>query len=190
MHKACTHCNISFKIEELDRQLLDKLSPYVGKKKFQLDDPKLCPDCRQQRRASFRNDHNYYKNNCHLCGTSVISVYSSDKNFQVLCDTCFWSDKWNPLSYGRDFDFSKPFFQQYAEMRANVPRLAIFNSQSENSKYTVHSMLNKNCYLSSSLRDSENVSYTDRLFVARDCQDILHGKNLELCYDCTLTEDS
>jgi len=134
---------------------------------------------------AFRNDQNYYKNTCHLCKKGIISIYSPDTPIKVLCSNCYWGDKWNPLDYGQEFDFSRPFFEQYAEMRAEVPRLAIFNTQSDNSEFTVHSSRNKNCFMCSSTVDSEDVYYSDWAFNCMDSMDLLFCSNMEMCYECT-----
>ncbi|MBN2095994.1 hypothetical protein JW752_01185 [Candidatus Peregrinibacteria bacterium] len=171
----CKNCNTGFEFTEADKKVHEKMN---------VPPPALCPDCRQQRRIAFRNDSNYYRNACHLCKKPVVSIYSPDKPLKVLCPDCFWRDKWDPLEYGQDFDFNRPFFEQYAEMRAKVPRLAIFNTQSENSEFTVHSSKNRNCYMGSSLVDSEDVHYSDWAFNSRDCMDLLFCSRMEMCYEC------
>ena len=172
----CKQCKSSFEFMKADKKV---------HKKMNVPPPKLCPDCRQQRRIAFRNDSNYYRNTCHLCKKPVVSIYSPDKPLKILCPDCFWGDKWDPLEYGQDFDFNRTFFEQYAEMRAKIPRLAIFNTQSENSEFTVHSSKNRNCYMGSSLVDSEDVHYSDWAFNCRDCMDLLFCSRMDMCYECT-----
>lgn len=69
-------------------------------------------------------------------------------------------------------------------LRSKVPRIAIFNSKSENSEYTVHSGGNRNCYMSSSLVDCEDVHYTDWGFYCKDSLDLYMCTGCELCYFC------
>lgn len=176
----CKQCTSSFEITKADEKI---------HKKMHVPSPTHCPDCRQQRRIAFRNDSNYYRNTCHLCKKSVVSIYSPDKPIKVLCPDCFWSDKWDPLDYGQDFDFNHSFFEQYEEMRSKVPRLAIFNTQSENSEFTVHSSKNRNCYIGSSLVDSEDVHYSDWAFNCKDCMDLLFCNRMEMCYECVDSQD-
>lgn len=172
--------------DDLDFQ--QKLSPTIGGKTFRIPPPTHCPSCRQQRRCAFRNDQHYYRNACSLCKKSLISIYSLDKKIPVLCDDCFWSDRFDPLQYGVEMDFSRPFFEQFAEMKAKVPRLAIFHTQSENAEYTVHSSRNRNCYMGSSVVDCEDVHYSDFSFLSRDCLDLFSCEAMELCYECLLSD--
>jgi hypothetical protein len=70
--KICKHCQSSFEITDKDLELYDKISPSFpspdslvsGLKKIQIPSPTLCPDCRQQRRLSFRNERNLYRRKC------------------------------------------------------------------------------------------------------------------------------
>lgn len=184
MEKQCTACTALFTVSSEDRAFLDRLAPVIGGTPITLPDPTHCPDCRQQRRLAFRNDSNYYKNTCFSCKKNIISIYSPDKHLPVLCHDCFWSDNWDPLAYGKAVDFSRPFFEQYAALKKAVPRLSIFNTQSENSDYTVHASKNKNCYMSCSTMRSENVYFSDWAIDSTDCADLVMCSNMELCYAC------
>ncbi len=184
MKKRCTQCTESFTVTPEAITMLGRLAPVVGGKTLVLPEPTCCPDCRQQRRLTFRNDSHYYKNTCVSCKKSVISIYSPDKNLPVLCPDCFWSDQWDALAYGRDFDFSKSYAEQFAELKKIVPRLCIFNTQSDNADYTVHSSRNKNCYMCSSTLGSQDVYFSDWSIDSSDSSDLLMCSEMELCYAC------
>lgn len=188
MQKTCRQCQISFDATDDDLAFLERLTPVVLGHRFPLPPPTFCPECRQQRRLAFRNDQHYYRHTCVLCKKPLISIYSPDKKIPVLCDACFWSDRFDPLVYGRPIDLHQPFLGQFQEMRTSVPRLAIYHTQSENSEYTVHSSRNRNCYMSSSLVDDEEVHYSDFTFESRDCMDLFSCGRMELCYECLFCE--
>jgi hypothetical protein len=96
-----------------------------GKIKYLIPSPTLCPDCRQQRRLSFRNERKLYKRKCDFSGKDIISIYSPDKPYKVYDQEIWWSDKWEALDYGKEFDFSRTAFEQFDELMKEVPRLAI-----------------------------------------------------------------
>jgi hypothetical protein len=48
-------------------------------------------------------------------------MYSPDKSYKVYSQDEWWSDKWDAMDYGRDFDFSRGFFEQINELIINVP---------------------------------------------------------------------
>lgn len=139
--------------------------------KIQVSPPTLCVDCRQQRRYAWRNERTLYRRNCDLCGKSTVTIYSANKPFKVYCVSCWWGDGWDPASYGRDFDFSRPFFEQFSELQHEVPRMALLTKNSINSEYTNHSGDNKNVYLSFACFINENVFYSTWVMKSRDCMD-------------------
>jgi len=190
VHKTCANgwCKNEFEVTEEDLAFYEKVSPEFDGEKSLFPSPTLCPPCRQQRRIAFRNDSCYYKNTCTSCKKQVISIYSPDTGLPVFCYECFWSDQWNAHEYGREFDFTKTFLEQFDALKKVTPRLTIFNTQSENSDYTVHSSRNKNCYMSSSIIDCENVFFSDFVFDCIDCIDCFSCSKMELCSSCIFSE--
>lgn len=153
--------------------------------KIAVPPPTWCPKCRLQRRLSFRNERTLYKRGCGLCGNQIISVYHEQSSYQVYCQSCWWSDGWDPLEYGRKYDFSKPFFEQYRELQLKVPRLALVNTNSINSEYTNYAGNNKNCYLifSNATGNNENCAYGTSVSDSRDSFDLINIYSCELVYD-------
>ncbi|MBI3305841.1 hypothetical protein HYZ82_01755 [Candidatus Nomurabacteria bacterium] len=160
--KKCKNCQKDFPIEAEDFNFYEKIK---------VPAPTWCPKCRQQRRYAWRNERTLYRRNCDLCGKSTVTIYSPNKPYKVYCNECWWGDDWDPSSYGRDFDFSKPFFEQFSELQHDVPRMALLNKRSVNSKYTNHSGDNKNVYLSFACFDDENVMYSTWVQKSRDCME-------------------
>lgn len=185
--KQCRYCNSAFEVAPEDLDFYDKISPILAGQKYAVPVPTLCPDCRQQRRLTWRNERSFYSRFCDLCKKPVISIYSPENPFPIYCNSCWWSDKWDPKKYGRDFDFNRPFFEQFYELRKAVPQLAIMNDDgvnSENCAYCQDYAFGKNCYLVSGSWYSENSFYSNdgtnyNRFVC-DCMDL---KNSELVYE-------
>ncbi|MCP6719891.1 MAG: hypothetical protein KJI72_01010 [Patescibacteria group bacterium] len=175
--QVCRSCEQKFTIKPDDFAFYEKIS---------VPPPTLCPDCRQQRRYAWRNERVLYRRRCDLCGKSTVTIYSLNKPFKVYCPPCWWSDKWDALEYGRDFDFSRPFFGQWQELQLQVPRIALLTKNSVNSEYTNHAWDNKNCYLCFGCGWSENVMYSTNIFPARDCIDCyrIEKESNELLYEC------
>lgn len=176
MIKNCKNCYQNFTLEADDFEFL---------KKFGVPEPTHCPDCRNQKRWAFRNDRIFYIRDCDMCKNKMITVYSPDKELTVYCRDCFLSDKFAPLEYGQDFDFNRSFFEQYEEMRTKVPRISMYQTQSENSDYTIHSGKNRNCYMANALRECENVYYSDFAQFCKDSMDLYMCSYLENSYFCT-----
>lgn len=101
----------------------------------------------QRRKLCFRNERSLYTRVCDGTGDRIISVYAPNSPYKVYKSDYWYGDDWDPLDYGRGFDFSRPFFEQYAELQKDVPRLALSNVHGVNSDYCNMTFHNKNCYL-------------------------------------------
>lgn len=174
--KTCQNCKNSFTIEPDDFSFYEKIK---------VPPPTFCPDCRQQRRYAWRNERTLYRHNCDLCQKSIVTIYSPNKPFKVYCLSCWWSDGWDSTSCGRDFDFSRPFFEQFSELQHDAPRMALLTKNSVDSEYTNHAGDNKNAYLSFATFGSENVSYCNWMMNSRECVDcsFIYEKG-ERLYEC------
>ena len=168
--KNCQNCKQDFIIEAEDFQFYEKIK---------VPAPTWCVQCRHRRRYAWRNERVLYRRNCDLCGKSTVTIYSPNKPFKVYCSPCWWSDKWSGYDFGRDFDFSRPFFEQWQELQLQVPRIGLLSKNSVHSEYTNHSNNNKNCYLSYSTFDSENILYSNSVW-----------KNGNNCCDCTMLTEA
>ncbi|TSC59469.1 MAG: Uncharacterized protein Greene041662_445, partial [Candidatus Peregrinibacteria bacterium Greene0416_62] len=135
MNEVCTHCSAPFEITQADLDFYARVSPEIAGKRYDIPAPKLCPDCRQQRRLAWRNERHLYHQKCELTGKSVITNFGEHTGIHVYDAHEWWTDKWDPLSYGRSFDFSRPFFEQYAELQCVVPQLSLSVWNSENADY-------------------------------------------------------
>jgi hypothetical protein len=170
-------------------EFYEKVSPVFAGKKYSIPTPTLCPDCRQQRRLSFRNERKLYKRKCDATGKDIVSIYSPDKPFKVYHQDYWWGDAWNPMSYGREFDFGRGFFEQFRELLREVPRPALFQRGSENSEYTQTSTNNKNGFMLFESSFNEDCSYSYWLHHSADCVDCSFCDLCNLCFDCIDSSD-
>jgi len=134
---------------------------------------------------SFRNERTLYKRKCDAPGheEEIISVFSKDKPFIVYDHKYWWSDEWNPLSFGAEYDFSKKFFSQFRELLERIPLLALFNGNAINSDYANHAYDSKNCYLISAAITNENVMYSNRTAKNKDSIDLYLTDKMEASYE-------
>jgi len=109
--------------------------------------------------------------------------------FKVYCHDCFFSDKWDPVQYGREYDFSKPFFAQWRELQEEIPQIALFNENSVNSPWTNYELDDKNCYLNFGGHYNEDCAYNQYVLKCKDCFDNFWLMNGELDYENILCEN-
>lgn len=178
----CLQCGVDYEVTDEDVAFYDKISPIIEGKKYPIPLPKMCPSCRQQRRLSFRNERKLYNRKSDMSGKSIISIYSPDKPYKVYDQDEWWSDKWDPMIYGRDFDFSRSFAEQFRELYVDVPRVSLHTINNENSYYTCYTLNLKNCYLLFGAGNDEDCMYGKYVSYSKNCVDCLCLYSSEFCY--------
>jgi hypothetical protein len=180
MQKTCAISGQPFTVSDEDRAFYEKMG---------VPEPTLCPSERSFRRMNHRNEYSLYHRKCDLCEKQIIAMYDSDSKFQVYCQDCFWSDKWNALDHGVEFDFTQPFFEQMKSLRLKAPRLAIINKQSENSDFCNYSFANKNSYLCFGSHYEEDCYYGEYSTKNKNCVDNLWIYQCTYCYSCQFSKN-
>lgn len=188
MQKACRNCGRSFVITQDDLSFYERTAPVLDGKKFTLPSPTLCPACRLQRRLAYRNQIYVYRRPSSTTGEPIFSMFPEGTPFPVIANDEWWSDRWNPLNYGTPFDFSRPFFPQFEELRNSVPHRALSAHHVENCDYCNNISLARNCYLTFSTSRAEDCLYCETAWHSRDCIDCTYTNASELCEDCVMCE--
>jgi hypothetical protein len=112
-------------------------------------------------------------------------MYPDGTSFPVIERDDWWSDSWDAMSYGRDFDFSRPFFEQFFELRDCVPHPSLCTaSNSDNCAYVNHTGWSKNCYFTFNTGGNRDCMYVETCENSVDCIECTRSPNCELCYDC------
>jgi len=173
-NRICQNCKKDFNIESEDFNFYAKIK---------VPAPTWCPDCRFQRRLLFRNNRVFYKRECALCKKSVIAIYHKDKPYTIYCRDCWLSDKWDPMTYGQEYDFSKPFFEQFKELQKEVPRANLYQTNFISSDYCNYGDDFKECYLLFGGKDNERVLFGNQVFESHDSLDISFCSKIEFSYE-------
>lgn len=201
--RNCQNCKIDFNIESEDFSFYEKMK---------VPSPTFCPDCRLQRRYAWRNERALFKAVCGLCKKSILSMYSKECTFPVYCRDCWLGDGWDPFNFGVDYDFSRPFFEQFKQLLNTVPSMNLMQVRGVNSDYANGYVGARNVYLSYSVVEGEDIWYSrnvdrsryvmdglgvgdsERVFHtvhAADSYDIVYSQQLRSCmnsafiFDCT-----
>jgi len=174
--RSCQKCEKNFNIEPEDFKFYEKMGVLA---------PTWCPDCRLQRRLSFRNERTLYKRPCELCGIDTISRFDPIRGIVNYCGECWWSDKWDPTTYGQDYDFSRPFFEQMGELIKKVPQqnLIVMYKTLTNSNFTNMNHYLKNCYYIFNSDYNEKCMYGEEMEHCTDCVDVTMAESTQLAYE-------
>jgi hypothetical protein len=179
--KNCQNCKIDFIIEPDDFGFYEKIK---------VPPPTFCPECRFVRRLATMNDRFFYKRKCSFTEEDMFSSYPEDTEFPVYETDTWYSDKWDPYQYGMDYDFSRPFFEQFQELVNKVPKMALVRQGlSVNSPY-VHRVTDpKNSFMVFRATTPINSFYSYVVENITDCSDCAFSNHLELCYECINCEN-
>ncbi len=173
--KNCKNCGNNFTVEAADFAFYAKLD---------VPPPTLCRECRQMRRMSFRNERTLYKRKSDKSGKDIISIFPPESPFKVY-EHDYWYDQFNPMDYGRDFNFSRSFFEQFKEFMLDIPWPSLRIEGSENSEYNNDVGKSKDLYLCARTHSCANVLYSYRANASRDCVDCMQVfKSSEFLYEC------
>ena len=178
---TCQSCKKDFEIRKEDSIFYDQIK---------VPPPLCCPDCRAQRRLAFRNERTLYRRKCDLCDKNGVSIYAEKTPFPVYCHACWWGDGWDATSYALDWDKSKPFLEQYAELKNKVPRVSLLSINSVNTEYENNSSENKNCYLIFAAENNEDCLYGRLVQSCKNSMDCAFLYNSEICWECIDTRKS
>lgn len=181
--KNCQNCKNDFTIEPEDFEFYDKIK---------VPPPTFCPVCRLQRRLSWRNERGLYKrqNNTPGENNEIISIYPDSANVTVYTNKYWWSDGWDPKSYGMDYDFTKSFFEQFNELVHRVPLIDLFDQNGINTNYCNTVVNHKNCYMVTAGWDNEDSAYSNRISFCKETFDCYTCHKTEFCYQCVNCKDS
>lgn len=185
MYIECRTCANTFEVSQEDREFYLAVAPRILNQVYDFPAPALCPLCREQRRLLWRNERYLYRRKCSLSGQPIISMFQPDTEFPVYERNLWWQDNWDARKFGREYDFSKGFFAQFAELMSVTPQYSMYHSgSSENCDYCNYTLDNKNCYLCFSVTNSEDCLYCGIVDDSKDCLDCLNVNESELAYEC------
>jgi hypothetical protein len=188
--KTCRIAGVKFAIYASDMEFYTKISPIFDGMKCQIPTPTLCPEERQRRRLSFRNERKLYKRKCDATGKDIISIYSPDKPYTVYDQKYRRSDARDPMTYGRDFDFTKTFTEQFGELIQVVPRPNLQTIASDNCEYTNYTYFSDTSYYLFGAAYNKDCLYGDQIANCTNCVDCMVAESCNNCYDCVSCSNS
>jgi CxxC-x17-CxxC domain-containing protein len=173
---SCRRCRAQFTLTD------DDFAFYVD---MGVPKPTHCPQCRERRRLFDINYLNLFKRKSDFTGNLIISHFPPQASSKVYEQKIWWSDDWDPMEYGREVDFTRPFFQQFAALHREVPVSALLTDylHDENCAYTNYSGRNKDSYLIFDSDENRDCYYSYTIRNSRNCFDVYRSQNLELCYE-------
>ncbi len=152
--------------------------------KMDLPLPAMCPTCRFKYLLAFWTFGRFRIAKSALSGKTIITVLPESVPFPIYDRAEFVSDDWDPLTYGKDYDASRPFMDQLVELQSKVPHPHQCGVKNLNCDWTDDVWESKDVYLSRSGAWCESINYSYRMVSSKNCTDLTYCWELEYCYDC------
>ncbi|MBI4225429.1 MAG: hypothetical protein HY617_03805 [Candidatus Sungbacteria bacterium] len=179
--RTCQNCSQPFTIKPEDFAFYEKIK---------VPAPTWCPECRMIRRMLFENERQLFRHKDEISGKDIFSEFPPQVQAKIYNDEYWQSDAWDPMDYGREYDFSRPFFEQFKTLMYDVPWVSRSVINLINSDY-VHGASNlKDCYLCFNLGSCERCAYVSDANNMKDSLDCTTLARNEFCYECTSVVDS
>ncbi len=174
-NKICEHCKQNFTISEGELSLYQKVGVEL---------PSICFFCRVKLHLSFWMFGKFRKGKSDLSGDSFITVLPEKTRYPIYTLHEWHSDKWDAMSYGMDYDPNKSFFKQLQELQEKVPHPHQNGIKNTGCDWCDDVWNSKNCYLSRSMVDCEDLLYSYRNFSVKNSID------MTVCFDSEKSYDS
>jgi hypothetical protein len=185
MQNLCAECGGIFAVTAEDLAFYNHVSPLIAGEKCAIPSPTRCPSCRLQRRLAFRNQTALFLRPAYPDGQLIFSMHPATAPFPVMRNEDWASERWDGRSFGQEFSFARPFFEQFAELYARAPKYARIALMNENCEYANNLSENRNCYMIFSMSHAEDCMYCEDSWGSRDCFECTMALQCERCYDCT-----
>ena len=179
--KTCQNCKKAFAVSEQEQNILQKMS---------LPLPAFCAECSMIERMLWRNERTLSKRPNMAPGKTgdIISMYAAHSDIIVYDSKSWWEDSWDSGDYAREYDFSRPFFEQFKELLHQVPFPALQNWNAVNSDYCNCTADNKNCYLVFGGDFNEDSMYSMYNIYCKNVADVYWLEKSEFCYEVIFGE--
>ncbi len=172
--RTCKASGEVFPIYQMEKEMLDKISPTIGWEKFMLDMPNYAYWVRMLMRMNFRNEKKFcYAKTKNTQKTEISIVHDSVRD--VLSPKDWYEEDF--YQYG--IDYSGDFQQDLKKLFSSVPYLSRFVLTSENSEYCNQTYQEKDCYLCAWGQNGESCMYTMYDLYAKyilDCHGAFYGE--------------
>ena len=180
---VCCSCGISFQITEKDAAFYRDIGPVVQGKRRGVPPPTHCFECRLQRKLAFRNERKLYRRKCSLSGKEIISNFSPVAPCPVYSNDIWYSEQWDPLAFGKDYQETRSFFEQFKELFYATPQPSrVTFAENENSDYCNYNLGFKDSYLCFWGDYNQESLYCYQCVRIKNCVECFGAYECEQCY--------
>ncbi len=184
MSKKYLASNRPYEVSDFESKFIEQNSPTIKGEKVLFPTPSMNPTERARLRTMHRNEQHLYRVKSAKTQAPLISIYPPETKSPILSRDDWFADDWDAIDFGSSFDFSRGFFEQFAELQARIPRAATVTLNNENCDFTTGTAFSKDCYLINSSEHCRDCYYSKLLQNCTDVIDSAYCYDSELLYEC------
>ena len=182
--RVCRVSGERFHMLEAEHDLLRRLSERNPQLGAALPPPTIKPAEVGRRILAWGNLRHLFHAKSALSGVPHLSRYNPRDGYHSVTQEEFWDDRVDNIRFGRSYDFSRPFFDQYAELIRQVWCMALSITNSEGSDYCNGVENIRDCYLCFSAREARECMYGVSQYFSNDCVHCVAAVRCQYCYGC------
>lgn len=133
---------------------------------------------------AFWNERYFFRKIEQRTGKELISMYPPESPIEIYDRDYWWSDAWDPMSFGKDVDWSRPFLAQLRELQLQVPMPTRAIVRAVNSDYCNNAADLKDCYLTFNADQSEECMYCVGINTLKNSLETHRAFNSDFLYEC------
>ena len=172
--QVCQNCQSEFVISPDELIMYEKVSVEL---------PEICFFCRIKQHLSFWMFGKFRNGVSDLSGENLITVLPEKNRYPIYTLTEWYSDKWDAMDSGVDYDPTQSFFKQLQALQEKIPHPHQNGTKNTGCEWCDDVWNSKNCYLSRSMEECEDLYYSYRNLWVRNSIDVTVCFNCEKCYD-------
>ena len=173
--KICDHCKKQFSINKIEISLSSKIG-------LELSD--VCSRCLLRQHLSFWLFGKFRKAKSDLSGDNIITVLPENSRYPIYSSKEWYSDAWDAVDYGIDYNSNESFFNQLQNLQEKIPHPHQNGSNNTNCDYCDDVWNSKNCYLARSMEYCEDLLYSYRNMKVKNSIDVAICFTSERCFCC------
>lgn len=192
LHRTCAISGEEFMVTQAEQDHIAKFvdaHPLLREGDIPL--PTIHPLEQARQMQSYVSLMHLYEGKSVISAQPLITRYNPLLGYRVCTYEEFWSDQVDNISTGREYDFSRPFFEQWNELLHSVTMQPLVQINCENSAYVDSSSHLQDCYLCFGMAESRGCFYCVKSRYPlhnTDCVDCVGISFCELCYSAVDSE--
>ncbi len=173
--KCCQNCKKDFTLSEMEISLALKIG---------LENSDLCSKCLLKQHLSFWLFGKFRKGKSDLSGENIITIFPENSRHPIYSLKEWYSDKWDAMDYGKDYNPNELFFDQLKNLQEKIPRPHQNGANNTNCDYCDDVWNSKDCYLARSMEECEDLLYSYRNLKVKNSIDMAICFTSEKCFSC------